>query len=140
MIRSLSNETWLRYSDLLPKDSKMDDPKLPLTLPYQGQVQGPFDYVHPDELLNDLRKWLITKEEQSVFYFLTESVEGEETDFEVSVSQLTHDALSEINRGSENVIVAKNFSWAIFMDHEGTLHVAGPQELFLLLKPWENKS
>jgi hypothetical protein len=55
-------------------------------------------------------------------------------EYEISVSELTETALSELNSGFENVLVGTDFSWALFIDHEGHLHVAGPTELFACLK------
>jgi hypothetical protein len=54
--------------------------------------------------------------------------------YEISVSELTEAALSERNSGFENVLVGTDFSWALCMDHERLLHVAGPTELFACLK------
>ncbi len=138
MVKSISGETCLRYMELLPKNREIGDPPLPITLTRQGQVKGPFDYVLPDQLLIALRKWLNDRGDNSVFYFLTESVEGEETDFEISVPELTHTTLSDINVANENLIVGHEFDWALFTDHEGILHVAGPEDLFSFLKDYEN--
>jgi len=35
------------------------------------------------------------------------------------------------------VVAGTDFSWALFMDHEGQLHVAGPSELFAGLQAWD---
>jgi hypothetical protein len=55
----------------------------------------------------------------------------------MSVSELTEAALSALNPGFENVLIGPDFSWALFMDHEGYLHVAGPQDLFSCLQAWD---
>jgi hypothetical protein len=34
-------------------------------------------------------------------------------------------------------VAGTDFSWALFMDHEGQLHVAGPSELFSCLQAWD---
>ena len=135
MIKAISEKAWLRYKALLPKTRDICAPVLPVTLPYRGRVtQGAIDYVPSGPLLNRLREWLNERGEESVFCFLTEVVSGQEgTDFEVGISQLTEHALSDFVH-LENVIVAKNFSWALFIDHEGNLHVAGPEDLFARLR------
>lgn len=133
MIRTISGDAWNRYKALLPKTRELYVPALPIDLPYQGNIQGNFDYVLPDEELSRLRKWLESRGEETVYYFKTEGVEGEPANFEVEVTELTHDNLSEINRHAENVIVGRDFSWAIFVDHEGFLHVSGPVELMRVM-------
>ena len=129
MIRTISNDVWQRYKELLPKTRTLYQPMLPVNLPYQGSIRGDFDYVLPDEVLGLLRTWLSKRGEEFVYYFLTESTGDEPTDFEVATVQLTHDDLAKINQSFENAIVAKDFTWALFVDHEGTVHVSGPPEL-----------
>ena len=96
---------------------------------YVGTIAGPFEYVPPEPLLAKLRQWLRSKGVASVFYFLTERVAGDQpTDYEISVSELTAANLATLNNGFENVVAGTDFSWALFMDHEGQPHVAGPTE------------
>lgn len=133
MIRTISADVWGRYTELLPKTRELYVPALPVNLPFQGKFEGNFDYVLPDKILSRLQKWLESRGEEMVYYFKTEGVEGEPNAFEVDVKDLTHDNLSEINSGFENVIVGRDFSWAIFVDHEGFLHVSGPAELMQLM-------
>lgn len=133
MIKSIPEEMWNRYKELLPKTRQFHDPPLPETLAYQGTISGTFDYALPEELLQRLRKWLAENQQQSVFYFLTESIPEQKTDFEIGADQLTHAALASVNKATESAIVAKDFSWALFVDHEGALHVSGPAELFIAL-------
>ena len=133
MVRMISQDAWGQYKALLPQTRKIYEPVLPTNLPYQGKLEGDFDYVLPDKVLGRLREWLQSRGEEFVYYFKTESIEGEPTDFEVEISELTHDTLSEINSNSENAIVGKDFTWAVFVDHEGALHVSGPQELMTQL-------
>ena len=134
MIKNISENAWLRYKALLPESRKVYEPVLPENLPYQGKIEGQFDYVLPEELLARIREWMHKRGEKYIYYFLTESAQGEKTDFEVSISQLTHDNLFEINRSHDNAIVSSDFTWAVFVDHEGALHVAGPEDLFSLLR------
>jgi len=128
---------WLRYKTLLSTSHELYVPALPETLPYLGIIEGPFDYVPPEIILERLRQWLSSRGIASVFYFLTEEVsESHPTDYEISVSELTEATLSALNNGFENVLVGTGFSWALFMDHEGNLHVAGPDDLFACLQAW----
>jgi hypothetical protein len=83
--------------------------------------------------LQRLRTWLAENQQGSVYYFLTESIPEQETDFEIGADQLTHEILASINKVSESAIVAVDFSWVLFVDHEGLLHVSGPTELFIAL-------
>jgi hypothetical protein len=135
MIKVVSKDMWRHYKALLPTSHALYVPALPETLPYVGIIEGPFDYVPPESVLERLRQWLRTRGVTSILYFLTESVsENRPMEYEISVSELTETALSELNSGFENVLVGTDFSWALFMDHEGHLHVAGPTELFSCLK------
>lgn len=133
MVKAVSKEAWTRYKALLPKTRNIYEPVLPGSVPYQGKIEGSFDYVLPEELLQRLRDWLSQNGQTSVYYFLTESVEGETTDFEINTEDLTHNNMLKLNKANENVIVARDFTWAVFVDHDGTLHVSGPNDLFFLL-------
>jgi hypothetical protein len=128
-VRTISHDAWEQYKALLPNTRKIYELALPVNLPYQGAVQGDFDYVLPDEVLGRLREWLQSRREEFVYYFKTEGIEGEATNFEIGIAELTHDNLAKINTCSENAIAGIDFTWAIFVDHEGGLHVSGPQEL-----------
>lgn len=129
MIRRITDQAWRQYKALLPQTRERYMPALPLNLPFQGKIEGSFDYVLPDKVLARLREWLRSRGEESVYYFKTEAVEDEDTNFEVETAELTHDDLSDLDVHGENVIVGKDFSWAVFVDHEGALHVSGPKEL-----------
>ena len=138
MIKVVSQDVRQHYKALLPTSHALYVPALPETLPYVGTIEGPFDYVPPEAVLAKLRQWLRSSGVASVFYFLTESVaEDRPTDYEISVAELTETTLSELNNGFENVVVGTDFSWALFMDHEGHLHVAGTTELFSCLQAWD---
>ena len=129
MVRTISDDVWGQYKALLPQTRKLYVPALPANLAYQGKVEGNFDYVLPDEVLARLREWLQSRGEEFVYYFKTESIAGEATDFEVPVAELSHNSLAELNVHSENVIVGKDFTWVVFVDHEGAFHVSGPPDL-----------
>jgi len=140
MVKIPPKDVWLQYKALLPTAHMLYLPALPTTLPYVGVIVGPFDYVPPDAVLARLRQWLESQGIGSVFYFLTESsADTHPTDYELSVSELTEAALSALNNGFENVVVGQDFSWALFMDHEGNLHVAGPNTLFACLQAWDKE-
>ena len=140
MIKAISEDTWLRYKKLLSTSHKLYVPALPETLPYLGIIEGPFDYVPSAAILERLRQWLSSRGIASIFYFLTEgSSESHQTDYEINVSELTESTLSALNNGFENVLVGTDFSWALFMDHEGNLHVAGPDDLFVCLQAWDKE-
>lgn len=139
MLKVVSQDVWLHYKTLLPTSHDLYIPALPETLPYVGIIEGSFDYIPPEAVLERLRQWFNNRGITSVFYFLTESIaEGHPTDYEMSVSELTEATLSELNTGFENVLVGTDFSWALFMDHAGNLHVAGPKDLFSCLKEWRD--
>lgn len=133
MIKPISKEVWGQYSTLLSAKRKIYEPALPVNLQYNGKIEAGIDYVPPEEILTVFKGWLNEQNEVSVYYFLTESVEGEQTDFEISVSELNSGVLLGINKGGENVITAKDFAWAIFIDHEGVIHIAGSKSLFSIL-------
>ena len=137
MIKAIPQDIWLHYKNLLPTSHKLYVPTLPETLPYLGSIEGPFDYVPPEAVLQRLRQWLGRRGVVSVFYFLTESLsEAAPTDYELSMAELTEATLARLNSGFENVLVGTDFSWALCMDHEGKLHVAGSEELFACLHAW----
>ena len=129
MIRVISDNAWGQYKALLPQTRELYVPALPTNLPFQGKIEGSFDYILPDKVLARLREWLQSRGEESVYYFKTESVKDEDAHFEVDTAELTYDSLSDLDVHGENVIVGKDFSWAVFVDHEGALHVSGPKEL-----------
>jgi hypothetical protein len=129
MIRTISDEAWGQYKALLPQTHELYVPALPANLPYQGKVEGNFDYVLPDEVLGRLREWLHSRGEESVYFFKTEGTDDEDMNFEVEATELTNESLAELEVHSENAIVAKDFAWAVFVDHEGAFHVSGPTEL-----------
>ena len=138
MIRTISDDAWRQYKTLLPQTRELYVPPLPTNLPYQGKVEGDFDYVLPDEELGRLREWLQSRGEESVYYFKTEIIDGEAANFEVETAELTNENLAELDVHGENVIVGKDFTWAVFVDHEGAFHVSGPEELMRKLSLGSN--
>src|SRR6266446_1297333 len=109
----VGNNMWLRYKTLLSTSHKLYVPALPETLPYLGSIEGSFDYVPPEIILERLRQWLSSRGIASVFYFLTEGVsESHPTDYEMSVSELTEATLSALNNGFENVLQLVSYDLA----------------------------
>ncbi len=133
MIRPADPAVWLNFTRRLPKGRDLYKLQLPADLPYRGKLQAVLDYVPPDSILQPLREWVARRTDTEVLYFMTEGVTGEPSDFVITLSSLTHDALASINVGRENVFVGMNGDWALFIDHEGGLHVAGPSDLFDVL-------
>jgi len=133
MIKKLPIEVWAEFKSRMPKNRNAFEPALPANLAYRGKLDFKSDYVPTQSFLDCLRNWLAKQHESSVYYFLTETTGDEDTDFEVSANQLTNEALSSLNRGNENAIVGKGFDWAIFIDDEGYVHVAGNASLFDVL-------
>jgi hypothetical protein len=135
MIQSASEAEWRRFAAQLSKARVAGEPVLPAQVPYQGAIPGVFDYVLPDDLLACLRDWLYGRGETRVLYFLTETAGSQsgETNFVLDLWDLNEDALSEVNSGFESVLTALDFAWALFVDHEGMVHVAGPPELYASL-------
>ena len=126
------DEAWVRYKRLLSRSSTNTsaDAKLPGNLPHRISLTCGFDYVPPAEFMNCLRTWLVKRGALRVFYFITETADGTmPTDFAIPVSELTSENLCRINPGAESVMVAQDFTWAIFVDHEGRVHAAGPKDL-----------
>jgi hypothetical protein len=119
---------WEQYCRLLPQTRAAYTPKVPASLPVI-HIKSSFDYVPPEEFLADLREWISERGETTIYYFLTESTGSEPTDFELRIDELNGETLRRINVGAESVLASKNFDWAIALDHEGVVHVAGPEHL-----------
>lgn len=132
MVTSLSQEMSDRFDTLLPPGIKSPEPVLPVNLARFGGIAASVDYVLPQVLLDIIRNFMTGRGETSVYYFLTESVPDQVTDFELLPVDLHVDVLSELTP-TENVFVGQNFDWALFVDHEGCLHVAGSEELHRLI-------
>jgi hypothetical protein len=132
MIQRASESEWQRFTAQLRKARAAGDPILPMQAPYRGVLPGNFDYVLPDDLFACLRDWLYGRGETDVLYFLTETADSQAGDdsFVLSLWDLREDALSEVNSGFESVLTGSDFAWALFIDHEGKVHVAGPPELY----------
>lgn len=131
MIRAADASDWFEFERRLPASrDRLYRFYLPVDLPHRGAVRKAFDYVPPDAVLEAVKKWMAGRHETEVLYFLVEACTAEATDFVISLSSLTEHELGTMNPGRENVFVGVKGDWAMFMDHEGALHVAGPAELF----------
>jgi hypothetical protein len=133
MIRPADPRAWLEYKRRLPGGRELDTLPLPTDLPYRGVLRKSFNYVPPDSVLEALSRWMSGRKETDLLYFLTEYIGAEPTDYVISRSSLTEAELSAINNARQNVFVGVNGDWAVFMDHDGGLHVAGPAELYEVL-------
>lgn len=134
MVEMVGPDAWLRYSTLLSTDT--DAAPLPRSAQYRGTIAAKSDYVLSDDVLERIREWLVHRGEFKAFYFLTEtakSLEGR-TDYRLDTWELTEENLSSLNSGFENVLAGEQFDWAIFVDHDGFLHVSGPQNLYDLIQ------
>ena len=132
MIQSASEAEWRRFAAQLSKVRVAGEPVLPAHAQYCGAIPGVFDYVLPDTLLACLRDWLYERGETQALYFLTETADSQagETNFILDLWDLSEDALSDVNSGFENVLTGIEFTWALFVDHEGRVHVAGQRDLY----------
>ena len=135
MIRELPDSYWHALQASLPPRREPTDPVLPVDLPRVGTLSGPFDYTLSDDLLDRLRQWLYERGEKTVHYFLTEGVSGndEPQNFAIDLWDLSHEALSEVNSGYQSLLTSPDLSWALFVDDEGRVHVAGPRDLVVCL-------
>jgi len=132
MIQHASDAEWRLFAAQLSKARRPGEPVLPAEAPYRGVLPGTYDYVLPDDLLVCLRDWLLERGETRVLYFLTETVRSQagEANFAIDLWDLNENALSEANSGFESVLTGRDFSWAIFVDHDGAVHVAGHSDLY----------
>src|ERR1043165_2135352 len=129
-----AEQAWQKYKGLVSVNRKTFEPVLPANLEYIGAINAQVDYVPGENMLSRIRNWLQTRGEMGIYYFLTESIPEEIADFDVPLSELRRDTLLALNKGSESVITGKDFSWAIFIDQKGTIHVSGSADLFALLQ------
>ena len=122
-------DAWQEYCLRLPEKLDSQDPKIPNYLETR-EVDDGESYVPSTRLLDRLRAWLISEGQTSLYYFMTEHTGTEkQLDFLVPSSRLSRDLLLELNPGAESVLTGYDFSWAVFVDHEGRVVVGGPQNL-----------
>ena len=134
-IKEISDKSWLSYKSLLTAD--FDDLPLPANLEYFGTLDLIVDYIPNEKLLSCLRDWLRNNREKSIYYYLTECVGAKHTYYEIDTEDLTVENLQKINP-LENLFVGKQFDWAIYIHHEGQLHIAGEESLYQCLKKVDN--
>jgi hypothetical protein len=132
MITNLPSGPWAEFKATLPKKTEFGGPALPKNLEFQGILEIGA-WVPYDDFWNKLGQWLTGKSEDSVFYFLLESVPDEQADFEIDVESLCEEEIYNLNPGYRSALVAKDFSWVISSDDNQIFYVAGPKELYLLL-------
>jgi hypothetical protein len=137
VIELISDEYWQQLAALLPASRAPGEPVIPRTAVRAGRLHHSYDYVLCDAILSCIGDWMRSRGETHALYFLTEVVSGQDATFRVSSWDLNEETLASVNGGFENVITATDFSWAVFVDHEGVAHVAGPEELFTRLRDCE---
>lgn len=132
MIQRAPEAEWRRFAAQVSKVRETGEPVLPVQARYCGVLPGAADYVLSDDLLGCVREWLYERGESRSLYFLTETAPSQVGDasFVVDLWDLNEDALSAVNTGFESVLTGSEFDWALFVDHEGDVHVAGPSELY----------
>ncbi|MGB7070435.1 MAG: hypothetical protein WBD22_13155 [Pyrinomonadaceae bacterium] len=125
-----ADHLWEKYVSGIVRKIDIYDPPFADNLDYIGHIKAHVDYVPSDEFFESLRAWLLDRHEERLLYFLTEAVKGENTSFELGIEDLDRTTLTTINPGYCNLFVGVDFSWAIFIDDEGNIHVAGNRHLF----------
>lgn len=133
MIKKITPEKWEEYKKLLPKDHRLYDPPFPASLIYEGKIEASVDFVPPEEILDGVRNWLNGLRIDSFYYFITDGATEDFKDYEMLTTDLNRQNLLQINNRCANLMVGKEFDWAIFIDHEGDIHVAGSRELLDIL-------
>ncbi|MBW3623375.1 MAG: hypothetical protein KY468_08195 [Armatimonadetes bacterium] len=129
MIKKISNEKWQQFLSF-DRFYEPDSPDDKEHLYVKGSVFHGFSYIHADSILEQIKDWLTSRSEESVYYFITQSVENEEAPcYEISIDDIQADVLSELCDSFESVLVGKDFKWALSFDHESYLHVSGSEEL-----------
>jgi hypothetical protein len=134
MPNKIRSEIWENYMTLLQKKKISDQPPFPASLQYEGKIDASIDFVPSEIFLMSIRQWLMKSNIGSVYYFITEGAPEDFSDYELTASELSYGVLQELNNRCSNLIVSKNFDWAIFIDREGTIHVAGSKSLMNALR------
>jgi hypothetical protein len=136
MVQVLGADEWRRFASVFSAHHAVGQPLIPPTAVYRGRLPGDYDYTLSGPLLSSLRDWLYERGESRLLYFLTESSKsmGEDVNFSVDIFELGEEVLQQLNPGVEAVLTGEQFDWAIFVDHEGGVHVGGPPELMERLR------
>jgi hypothetical protein len=134
-------DVWRQYMSVAHLTADGELP-LPSTGVYRGSLATKAGYVLPETLLEAMREWLESHGQENIYYFLTEtfsSLAGQDT-FALHTSELTEELLASLNPGVESVLTAPGFEWAIGMDHDGFLHVVGPESLYGRVREWRDRT
>lgn len=129
-MRNATHSEWEEFARLLDPGAPPNHPILPSGLAYHGAIPTSSGYVPPEEILGALRSWLAEQGESEVFYFLTETspVQGNNS-FRLQTWEVTESALRKLNRAYESVLAGVAYQWAVWIDHNSNIHIAGPEEL-----------
>ena len=140
MIKPMDESRWLQYRSLLSPGRELYSIPLPSNLPHQGSIDGSFGYVLPERLLRRLRAWLDKRQCEAIFLFMTEYTGKKKSEgfFEIPLADLTEQELMQLHIPFPNVLTSRAFDWALYIDHEGNLHVAGPGDLLSELQAEDN--
>ena len=133
MIEKITDDVWRKFLNLLPSSMSSQDPAIPRGLMVQGSIDVK-SWVPNEKFLTSVKYWMISQNEDFVYYFLLDGAEEDYADFKINISHLTESNLEELNFGFKSALTNVDFSWVISSDGDKEFHVAGPRELFLLLK------
>jgi len=128
----IDESVWSRYRSLFPAGFRRSDLPLPGNLEYFGALQCTAHPVPPAALLEALAAWLADRGEDEVYMFLTEIDRTiTEKDYALGRAELTPTSFKGLQGYFyAKVLTAKDFSWALFVDADGVVHVAGEKSLY----------
>jgi hypothetical protein len=130
-MRAINGVPWQTYQSLLTSKPHSGDLPLPVRLCYHGALACDAHPVPPRWLLDAIAAWLHTRGQEEFYVFLTEVDETlSQRDFLASVADLTTPSFSVLpGYFYAKVLAGIDFSWAIFLDPDGGVHVAGEESL-----------
>jgi hypothetical protein len=127
MITKAGEEAWKVFQRLLPGPSGRGAVALPASLEHRLAVPG---YSLTEEHLRRLGRWLRNQGKEGAYRFRVEIARGEEPeDVRFGVDDLETVIGDYQKTCGDMVLTGEDFSWAVFLGHEGFIHIAGPLEL-----------
>lgn len=131
-MRTMDESAWLKYRDHFPAGFRPGDMPFPRQLSYTGAIQCLAHPIPPARLLEALAMWLAARGEDEIYLFVTETDRTiKDRDYLVPGSELTPATFQQIEGYFyEKVLSSKTLSWAIFIDSNGVVHVAGDPDLY----------
>lgn len=133
MIRN-ADAQWQSYTRKITRKLDLYDAPFADDLPYIGTLSHRSDYVPSNKFYAALSSWLRDVNQERIFFFLTEGTKGEPNAFEIGLEDLTWESISEINHGFSSLYLGYDLDWAIFINDEGEIQVAGNHYLFQALE------